>query len=88
MRKVEYHNFYCMNCGQKTFSLPRPVSHKYSKHHRKALWCPYCKIMVNCIECKNDSEVYDFKEKFYAGEYKEEAKVSIDYLKKQELIFT
>ena len=80
-RKMEQHSFYCMNCGNKAYELMRPVSHQYGKHHRKALYCPWCKITVNTIECRNDSEVYDFKEAFNAGEYKEELKESIAFIK-------
>lgn len=80
-RKMEQHSFYCMNCGNKAYELMRPRSHQYGKHHRKALYCPWCKITVNTIECRNDSEVYDFKEAFNAGEYKEELKESLDFIK-------
>ena len=80
-RKMERHSFYCMNCGNKAYELMRPVSHQYGKHHRKALYCPWCKVTVNTIECRNDSEVYDFKEAFNAGEYKEELKESLAFIK-------
>ena len=66
---------------KKTYELMRPRSHQYSKHHRKALYCPWCKLTVNTIECRNDNEVYEFKEAFAAGEYKEELKESLNFIK-------
>ena len=83
--RMEQHSFYCINCGKKAYELMRPVSHKYGKHHRKALYCPWCKETVNCVECKNDSEVYDFKEAFEAGEYADEAKESIVFVKENDI---
>ena len=80
-RKMEQHSFYCMNCGNKAYELMRPRSHQYGKHHRKALYCPYCKTTVNHIEITNLEEVDLFKENFQKGLYKEEAKESICYLK-------
>ena len=78
---VEYHSFYCMNCGKEIFTLPRAKSHQYEKHHRKVLYCPWCKQTLNCIECRNDEEVFDFKEAFLAGEYQNELKESLDFIK-------
>lgn len=80
-KRMDRHSFYCMNCGKKVYELMRPVSHQYGKHHRKALYCPWCKLTVNTIECRNDNEVYEFKEAFAAGEYKEELKESLDFIK-------
>jgi len=80
-KRMDRHSFYCMNCGEKVYELMRPVSHQYGKHHRKALYCPWCKLTVNTIECRNDNEVYEFKEAFAAGEYKEELKESLDFIK-------
>jgi hypothetical protein len=83
MRKtngIELHSFYCMNCGNKAYDLARPISHRYSKHHRKRLYCPWCKMTVNCIECRNDAEVYEFKEAFSEGAYKEELQECLDYI--------
>lgn len=83
--KMELHSFYCMNCGEKAFELMRPKGHKYSKHHRKALYCPWCHETVNCIECKNDTDIYDFKKAFEAGEYVDEAKESIVFIKENNI---
>jgi hypothetical protein len=74
-----------MNCGQKILDIPRPKNHKYKKHHKKALYCPWCKVTCNSIECRNDTEVYEFKENFLAGEYKEEALTSIQFIKDNDI---
>ena len=78
---VDYHTFYCMNCGKEIFQLPRARSHQYQKHHRKVLYCPWCKNNCNAIECRSYEEIENFKEAYAAGEYAEEAKESINFLK-------
>ena len=70
--RFELHDFYCMNCGQRTMTLPRNVAKKKEKFHRKKLYCPYCQITINQIECRNDWEAYEFKQDFEAGAYKDE----------------
>lgn len=80
MAKFSIHSFYCMKCGNKAMSLPRKDSHLYGKYHRKRLWCPICEMEVNCVECRNDSEVYEFKEAFEAGEFEEELAASLEYI--------
>ncbi len=66
--------------------LPRQRSHQHSKHHRKRLWCPYCKIEINHIECKNEDDIYEFKMKYLDGDYIEEAQESITFLNKGSVI--
>lgn len=73
----EIHDFYCIKCGNKVLSLPRQVSHQYKKHHMKKLWCYKCKCEINCVECKNDQEAYDFREKWLAGDYLEAVEESL-----------
>ncbi len=77
--KTEMHSFYCPNCGEKIYDLPRPVSHQYQKHHKKKLWCWKCHNTLNAVECRNDIEVYEFKQKFENGDYKEEVIESLTY---------
>lgn len=86
--KYENHSFYCMKCGNRSFDLPRKTSHKYGKHHRKKLWCIYCKEEVNHIECRTQQEVEEFKEKFAAGEYKKELEESLDFIKKENSVWS
>ena len=83
--KMELHSFYCMNCGKKIIELPRARGHQYGKHHRKALYCPWCRIASNAVECRNDTEVFEFIESFEAGEYKEEMLESIKYLEENDM---
>lgn len=83
MAKFSEHSFYCMKCGNKGLPLPRKDSHNYGKHHRKKLWCPYCHQEVNHVECRNDSEAYEFRQAFEAGEYEEELKQSLEYISKE-----
>ena len=77
--KTEEHDVYCMKCGEKIYSLPRKVSHKYQKHHYKKLWCWKCHEELNAVECRSDKEVQEFKEKWQAGEYKEEVTKTLEF---------
>ena len=78
--KINLHSFYCIQCGNKAMDLPRNHAFQHERFHRKKLYCPYCKVMINCIECKDDGDVFDFKENFEKGVYKDEAENSLDYL--------
>ena len=80
MAKYEAHDFYCMRCGQKVYALARNPGMRHEKHHRKKLYCYHCKMTLNCIECKNDYEVQDFKQKFAEGVYENEWQDSLDYV--------
>ena len=81
MAKFSEHSFWCINCGQRGLPVQRRVSHNHSKHHRKKLWCPNCKMEINHVECRNDDEIYEFKENFKNGVYIDEAKESMDTLR-------
>lgn len=83
MAKYIEHSFYCMRCGKKVYNLQRRDSHKHEKHHRKKLWCPWCCMEVNTIECRNDEEVYEFREAFEKGAYKEELAESLAFIKNE-----
>lgn len=78
MGKVEYHDFYCMNCGNK-YTLPRRANRKKESMHRKVLYCPFCKKEVNHIEVKNYLEKQIFLENFQKGLYYQECQESLLY---------
>ena len=80
-KNIESHDFYCLNCGKKNAPLFRKRGRLREHNHRQVLYCPYCRETVNHIECRNYAEVIDFKEAFEIGAFKEEAKVSIEYVK-------
>ena len=86
MAKYNPHSFYCLKCGNRALTLQRPDSRKREKFHRKKLYCYHCKQEINCIECKNDNEVYEFKQAFNNGEYKEEAQISLQYILEEAVI--
>ena len=79
----EPHTFWCIRCGNKGLDLQRKVNHRHGKHHRKKLWCPWCKMEVNHIECRNDEEIREFRENWLAGAYEEELKESLNVIKKE-----
>ena len=76
-RKIDIHDFYCINCSSRGIPCVRPQAHKREKFHRKKLYCPICGLTVNHIECCNEEEVYEFKRLFEAGEFKEELELSL-----------
>ena len=71
MSKMIYNDFYCIKCGKRAMSLPRKRSHQHKSLHCKKLYCPSCKITINCVECKNEEDVLQFKENFKKGIYEE-----------------
>lgn len=77
------HDFYCINCGEKGISLPRKRGRQYGKFHRKKMYCPHCGAIVNHIEVRNDIETWEFKNAFDAGEFEEEAKESLEFIKEE-----
>lgn len=81
MSKINIHDFYCINCGKKAMSLPRPQARKREQFHRKKLYCPWCKKEINCIECNNNIEVEEFKQRFKNNEFIQEAKISMELIK-------
>ena len=85
MARYTEHSFYCMRCGRKGIPVARRDSHNHEKHHRKKLWCPWCGMEVNHIECRTPEEVEEFKENFENGVYKDEAKESLDYVRNTRL---
>lgn len=78
--KVEYNDFYCLNCGQ-PITLPRKSGHQYLSGHRKVLYCPFCRETVNHVECKTPEDVAEFRKNFELGVYKDEAEDSVSYLR-------
>lgn len=45
-------DFYCTQCGKKTFSLPRQASAQREPGHLKNLYCIFCKQTNNCVEIR------------------------------------
>lgn len=78
--KVVEHSFYCINCGKKGIPLLRKVGHQREKLHRKKLWCPYCNVEINHVECRNYAEIEQFNEDFKNGVYINEAKESLSHV--------
>lgn len=81
MANYTEHNFYCIQCGNKGIPLMRKQGFQHSKHHRKKLYCPFCRQEVNHIECKTYDDVLEFRENFENGVYKNEAEESISFVR-------
>ena len=76
-----FHDFYCINCGQKGIPLTRQQSHQRGAFHRKLMYCYHCQHTVNHIECRNEIEKAQFLLDFAEGKYKEEAAAELEYEK-------
>ena len=83
MGKMSEHNFYCIRCGKPGIPLARKESFKHERLHRKKLYCPWCKMTVNHIECRDQEDAYVFKTNFEAGNYAEELKECLAFLKEE-----
>lgn len=79
MAKMEYNDFYCLNCGNK-YTLPRKSNRRKESMHRKVLYCPFCGKDVNHIEIKTYEEKELFLENFKNGVYLEECQASLAYI--------
>lgn len=79
MKNYREHKFYCINCGREGLPLMRQVGHQHEWMHRKKLYCPWCKVEINHIECKTQEDVEIFKENFEKGLYRDEAQESLAY---------
>lgn len=76
MGYYEAHEFYCIKCGKRGIPISRDSGHRHKKFHKKKLFCLTCQQEVNHIECRNETEVNEFKEKFRNGEYENEETLS------------
>lgn len=81
MPKFSEHTFWCLNCGNQALPLLRKQGQERGKFHRKKLYCFKCKIDINCIECRNENEIKEFKEEFKKGTFKQEALESLNHCK-------
>lgn len=75
----ETHDFYCMNCGRKALPLMRNRGHRHASLHKKALYCPYCRVVVNHIEIATEDQKNWFLEGFANGNFQREALESMQY---------
>ena len=75
-RKINIHDFYCINCGKKGITLPRKDNKRKGKFHRKKLYCLNCGFLINHVEICNTEEYWEFQEMFESGNFKEEAEQS------------
>ena len=77
LENLDIHDLSLETVEDKLIPLARKINHAREKFHRKKLYCPWCKVTINHIECRNDEEVQEFLERFQKGEYQDEAKESL-----------
>lgn len=83
MAKYEEHQCYCMLCGKAGIPIRRKQGFQHQALHRKKLYCPYCKTVVNHIEVRTFEEKEKFLQDFRAGLYKQEAEISLGVCKNE-----
>lgn len=82
---MELHDFYCIKCGNKGIGLMRKQGYQRENLHRKKLYCPYCKLEINHIECKTQDDIDAFKENFENGVYANEVEESLAHVRNSRL---
>lgn len=50
-QNLQYNTFYCIQCGNKNYSIPRRKNAQREAGHLKRLYCPYCGKEINHAEC-------------------------------------
>ena len=79
--QTEGHDFYCLNCGKKGIPIARKKSKQHEKFHRKKLFCPWCQLEINHIECRTPQEVEEFRINFENGVYENEREDSLCHVR-------
>ena len=78
---MEYHDFFCLKCGNKGIPIGRKQGFQHGKYHRKKLYCIHCREEVNHMECRTQEEIDEFRNAFERGEFVNEAEESISYVR-------
>ena len=76
-KNYQTHRFFCIKCGKEGIPLARKQGHKHERFHRKKLYCPYCKMEINHVECQTDDDVYNFRADFEEGVFIDEIEESL-----------
>lgn len=84
MAKYIESQFYCINCGERGLDCLRKIGKKKGAAHRKKMYCPSCRQIVNHYEVHTKEEAEEFKQRYKNGDFIEEAKASIEYSKKDD----
>ena len=87
IRNMVQHDFYCIKCGKRNYTLLRKIGQLKEKFHRKVLYCPTCGLDLNHVECRNDEEAFDFKDAFEKGEFLEEVNQEYEFLTEQNKMY-
>ena len=79
-KNYQTHRFFCIKCGKEGIPLARKQGHKHERFHRKKLYCPYCKMEINHVECQTDEDVYNFRADFEEGVFIDEIEESLAHV--------
>lgn len=63
--------FYCTQCGNRGFSIPRKIGKEREAGHLKKMYCLNCHKEQNFVECKpfTKYEYHQFLEEFYGNNF-------------------
>ena len=73
------HLAYCLKCGT-PMPFQRNKGFQKEKFHRKRMWCPTCRQLINHVEVKNMEEKEEFLINFKNGVYIDEAEKSCNFI--------
>lgn len=60
-RNITFSQFYCTQCGNRSFDIPRKVGQERKSGHLKKIWCFHCNAEVNFVEVKPFTK-YDYED--------------------------
>lgn len=71
--KFIYNTFYCTQCGNKNYSIPRKLNSQREAGHLKELYCPHCERDINHAECTEFGPYTfrEFREEYNLGNFDE-----------------
>ena len=79
-KNYQTHRFFCVKCGKEGIPLARKQGHKHERFHRKKLYCPYCRMEINHVECQTDEDAYNFRVDFEEGVFADEIEESLAHV--------
>lgn len=70
-RNLSFSEFYCTQCGSRSFDIPRVVGKERKGGHLKKIFCLTCQKEINHVECKPNTkyDVNAFLEEWHCGNF-------------------
>ena len=70
-KNIKISEFYCVNCGNKSYPIVRLTSKEREPGHLKKMFCLYCQAEENMVEIKSNGKytLEDFKIEYKGGNF-------------------